>query len=86
VESVKSIMKGEQYSTIFKDTNLLVAQSITMLNALQTGGTPEVNDTKSYDNGVKVVPSFLIPPVIVTKDNAATVYANDKILGPLAKG
>ena len=86
VESVKSIMAGKQYSTIFKDTNLLVAQSIKMVQALQTGGTVEVNDTKSYDNGVKVVPSFLIPPVIVTKDNAATVYANDKTLGPLTKG
>ena len=86
VESVKSIMAGKQYSTIFKDTNLLVAQSIKMVQALQAGGTPEVNDTKSYNNGVKVVPSFLIPPVIVTKDNAATVYANDKTLGPLTKG
>lgn len=86
VESVKSIMAGQQYSTIFKDTNLLVAQSIKMVQALQQGGTPEVNDTKSYNNGVKVVPSYLIPPVIVTKDNAATVYANDKTLGPLTKG
>ena len=86
VEAVKSIMAGRQYSTIFKDTNLLVAQSIKMVQALQQGGTPEVNDTKSYNNGVKVVPSYLIPPVIVTKDNAATVYANDKTLGPLTKG
>ncbi|PKQ23831.1 MAG: sugar ABC transporter substrate-binding protein [Actinobacteria bacterium HGW-Actinobacteria-5] len=86
VESVKSIMAGKQYSTIFKDTNLLVAQSIKMVQALQKGGTPEVNDTKSYDNGVKVVPSYLIAPVIVTKDNAAEVYANDKTLGPLTKG
>ena len=86
VESVKSIMAGEQYSTIFKDTNLLVAQSITMVNDLQAGKTPEVNDTESYDNGVKVVPSYLIAPVIVTKENAAEVYANDKTLGPLTKG
>lgn len=86
VESVKSIMAGEQYSTIFKDTNLLVAQSIKMVDALQAGGEPEVNDTESYDNGVKVVPSYLIPPVIVTKENAAEAYANDKTLGPLTKG
>ena len=86
VESLKSIMAGKQYSTIFKDTNLLVAQSIKMVQALQAGGTPEVNDTKSYDNGVKVVPSYLIAPVIVTKDNAAEVYANDATLGPLTKG
>jgi putative multiple sugar transport system substrate-binding protein len=86
VESVKSIMDGKQYSTIFKDTNKLVAQSIVMVNDLQAGKTPEVNDTKSYNNGVKVVPSYLLAPVIVTKDNAAEVYANDKTLGPLTQG
>jgi putative multiple sugar transport system substrate-binding protein len=79
-------MAGQQYSTIFKDTNKLVAQSIVMAQALQQGKTPEVNDSKSYNNGVKVVPSYLLAPVIVTKDNAASVYANDKTLGPLTKG
>jgi putative multiple sugar transport system substrate-binding protein len=86
VESVKSIMAGQQYSTIFKDTNKLVAQSITMVNALQKGETVEVNDTKSYNNGVKVVPAYLLAPVIVTKENAAEVYKNDKTLGPLTQG
>ena len=86
VESVKSIMAGQQYSTIYKDARAEANQAIEMVKALQQGGTPEVNDTKSYNNGVKVVPSYLIPPVIVTKDNAAEVYANDKTLGPLTKG
>jgi ABC-type xylose transport system substrate-binding protein len=27
-----------------------------MVNALMEGKEPEVNDTKTYDNGVKVVP------------------------------
>ncbi|MEV6343193.1 sugar-binding protein [Actinoplanes sp. NPDC051851] len=85
VESVKSIMAGEQYSTINKDTRKLVAETITMVKALQTGGTPTVNDTKSYDNGVKVVPAYLLPPVIVTKANAAEAYANDPKLAPLTK-
>ncbi|MFC8449132.1 substrate-binding domain-containing protein [Kitasatospora sp. NPDC057223] len=84
-ESVKSIMAGEQYSTINKDTRKLVAASIAMVKALQGGGSPEVNDTKSYDNGVKVVPSYLLPPVIVTKANAAESYANDPKLAPLTK-
>ncbi|WP_028707759.1 sugar-binding protein [Propionicicella superfundia] len=86
VESVKSIMAGEQYSTIFKDTNKLVAQTITMVNALQKGEEVPVNDTKSYDNGVKIVPAYLLDPVIVTKENAAEVYKDDKTLGPLTKG
>jgi putative multiple sugar transport system substrate-binding protein len=85
VESVKSIMAGEQYSTINKDTRNLVKQTIQMVKDLQAGKQPEVNDTKSYNNGVKVVPAFLLPPLIVTKENAAEAYANDPTLAPLTK-
>jgi putative multiple sugar transport system substrate-binding protein len=80
VESVKSIMAGDQYSTINKDTTLLVAQTIDMIKSLQAGDEAEVNDTEQYDNGVKVVPAFLLPPVIVTKENAADAYKNNPSL------
>jgi len=76
VESVKSIMEGIQYSTINKDTTLLVEQSIKMVQQLQAGEDVEVNDTESYDNGEKIVPAYLLDPVIVTKENAAEAYAN----------
>jgi putative multiple sugar transport system substrate-binding protein len=85
VESVKSIMLGEQYSTINKDTRKLVAETVNMVKTLQTGSDPQVNDTKSYENGVKVVPAYLLPPVIVTKANAAEAYADDPKLSPLTK-
>lgn len=84
-ESVKSIMAGEQYSTINKDTRNLVKQAITMVEDLQKGKKPEINDDKSYDNGKKVVPAYLLKPVIVTKENAAEAYANDPTLEPLTK-
>jgi putative multiple sugar transport system substrate-binding protein len=76
VESVKSIMEGIQYSTINKDTALLVEQAIKMVGQLQKGEEVDVNDTESYDNGVKVVDSYLLEPLIVTKENAADAYAN----------
>ena len=85
VESIKSIMAGEQYMTINKDTRNLVKETINMVKALQTGGTPQVNDTKSYNNGSKVVDTFLLPPVAVTKANAAEAYANDPKLSALTK-
>ena len=85
VESVKSIMAGEQYSTINKDTRKLVEETIAMVVALQKGEEPTITDTTSYDNGVKVVPANLLEPVIVTKANAAEAYANDPVLGPLTK-
>jgi len=69
VPSLKSILNGQQYSTIFKDTRLLGKQAAVMTNDLLTGKEPEVNDTKTYNNKVKVVPSYLFPPVVVTKDN-----------------
>ncbi|WP_369800239.1 multiple monosaccharide ABC transporter substrate-binding protein [Tersicoccus sp. Bi-70] len=67
--SVKSIVSGQQYSTIFKDTRKLGAQAVTMVDDLLKGKQPEVNDTKSYNNKVKVVPAFLLKSVVITKDN-----------------
>jgi putative multiple sugar transport system substrate-binding protein len=69
VASVKQIIAGSQYSTIFKDTRNLAQEAVKMTEALLKGQQPEVNDTKSYDNGKKVVPTFLLQPVVVTKDN-----------------
>ena len=69
VQSVKSILAGEQYSTIFKDTRELAKVTVDMIKAIAEDKEPEVNDTETYDNGVKVVPSYLLDPVTVTKDN-----------------
>ncbi len=80
VESVKSILKGEQYSTINKDTGNLVRHAIVMVNDLQQGRAPEVNDTTSYKNGVRVVPAYLLEPRIVTLENVRESYANDPVL------
>ena len=33
------------------------------------GTTVPVNDTKQYNNGIKVVPTFLLQPVSVDKTN-----------------
>lgn len=69
VASVKSIIAGEQYSTIHKDTRQLADVTVKMADAVLQGGKPEVNNTKDYDNGNKVVPSFLLQPVTVDKAN-----------------
>ena len=69
IASVKLIADGVQFSTIFKDTRKLAAQAIVVAQAFLKGGTPEANDTKSYDNGVKIVPSFLLQSDIVYKDS-----------------
>ncbi|ACP26173.1 multiple sugar-binding periplasmic receptor ChvE precursor [Sinorhizobium fredii NGR234] len=71
--SVKSILADEQYSTVFKDTRELAKVTVGMVNAIMDGKEPEVNDTKTYENGVKVVPSYLLKPVSVDKTNAKDV-------------
>ena len=62
-------MGGEQTSTVFKDTRNLAAQAAKMVSQMLKGETVEVNNTETYDNGIKVVPSFLLDMVSVTKDN-----------------
>jgi putative multiple sugar transport system substrate-binding protein len=66
--SVKSILADEQTSTVFKDTRTLAAKVAEMVNQFLAGEEVDVNDTETYDNGVKVVPSYLLPVVNVTKD------------------
>ncbi len=67
--SVKSIIAGEQTQTVFKDTRELAESAVQMADSMLTDGEPEVNDTTTYDNGVKVVPSYLLEPVSVDKEN-----------------
>ncbi len=69
VPSVKGMLAGEQYSTVFKDTRELAKVTAKMVDAVMQGKEPEVNDTKTYDNGVKVVPSNLLVPYSVGKDD-----------------
>ncbi|MBB4439228.1 MULTISPECIES: multiple monosaccharide ABC transporter substrate-binding protein [Rhizobium] len=85
VPSVKSIIAGEQYSTVFKDTRELAKVTVAMVDAVMSGKEPEVNDTKTYDNGVKIVPSYLLKPVAVDKTNYKQIlvdggyYTEDKL-------
>ena len=69
VPSVKSIIRGEQYSTVFKDTRELAKVTVDLVDAVLSGKQPTINDTKTYNNGVKVVPAYLLKPVAVDKSN-----------------
>jgi putative multiple sugar transport system substrate-binding protein len=69
IPSVKSIIAGEQYSTIFKDTRILADRAVKMVDSVIKGSKAEVNDTKTYNNGVKVIPSYLCEPIPVDVTN-----------------
>jgi len=67
--SVKAIIAGEQYSTVFKDTRELAKATVELVDKVLSGGKPEGLDTKTYNNDVKIVPSILLTPHDVDKSN-----------------
>ena len=83
IESLKWIMQGKQYSTISKPTKPLVESVVALAQKLLKGekDVKDLNgiavDDQQYDNTKKVVPAFLLPPVVATKDNAADVYKDE---------
>jgi len=80
--SVKAILADQQYSTVFKDTRELAKVTVDMIDAIGQGKEPEVNDTTTYENGVKVVPAHLLSPVLVTKDNLQQVVIDSGYYSP----
>ena len=69
ITNVKAIVAGEQSMSVFKDTRALADKVVEMVEAIINGTEPEVNDTETYDNGTKVVPSYLLTPLFVDIDN-----------------
>jgi putative multiple sugar transport system substrate-binding protein len=76
IASVKLIADGVQSSTIFKDTRNLAEQAVIAAKAFLEGDEPEANDTETYDNGVKVVPSYLLPVETVFTDDIQSVLVD----------
>ncbi|WP_304608753.1 multiple monosaccharide ABC transporter substrate-binding protein [Glycomyces sp. TRM65418] len=76
VESVKYIIDGKQSMTVYKDTRELAATTVDMVVAVLDGNEPEVNDDSTYDNGVKVVPAYLLEPVSVDVNNYQEVVVD----------
>jgi putative multiple sugar transport system substrate-binding protein len=69
LQAVTSILAGEQTSTVFRDIGAQAAQAATMIDQMLRGRTVDVNDTKTYDNGAGVVPTYLLNGVSVSADN-----------------
>jgi putative multiple sugar transport system substrate-binding protein len=80
--SIKSILAGEQYATIFKDTRSLASATIDILKAILEGKPAQVNNTTDYENGSTkdgkkyIVPSMLLQSTIIYKDNARSALVD----------
>ena len=69
VTNTNNMIDGKQAMSVFKDTRTLAKQVVKMVGQILNGEEVDVNDTETYNNGVKVVPSFLCDPVFANKDN-----------------
>jgi putative multiple sugar transport system substrate-binding protein len=69
ITNVKQLIAGEQSMSVFKDTRTLAKKAVEMVEAIMKDKEPPINDTETYDNGVKVVPSFLCDPVFADVNN-----------------
>lgn len=78
IANTKDIIAGKQSMSIFKDTRTLAAQTVTMVSDILAGKTPEVNDTKSYDNGTGIIPTYLCKPVFADKNNYKELLIDSK--------
>ena len=67
--AVKNMIAGLQSMSIFKDTRTLADKVVGMVDSIMKGTTVEINDTKTYDNGTGIIPSYLCDPVAATVDN-----------------
>ncbi|MCO5581627.1 hypothetical protein L7F22_035516 [Adiantum nelumboides] len=82
IATIKLIADGVQHSTIFKDTRDLADQAIVALEAFLAGEKPEANNTETYDNGVKVVPSYLLEVQMVLKENYEEILVDSEYYTP----
>ena len=74
--NVKAMLAGKQSMTVWKDTRKLGEQVATMVGQLVNGEAVEVNDEKTYDNGKRIVPTYLVEPEVVTKDTVQSALVD----------
>ncbi|MEE5989753.1 MAG: substrate-binding domain-containing protein [Lachnospiraceae bacterium] len=82
VANLANIVDGKQTMTVYKAVANEAVATIDLGVAILNGETPDASlidkagwsfdcayDTSSYDNGTGIIPSYLLVPTVVTKDN-----------------
>ena len=83
--NLQNIVDGKQTMTVYKAVANEAVATLDLGDAILSGKTPDENlikeagwsfecayDTSSYDNGTGIIPSYLLVPTVVTKDNIQT--------------
>jgi len=76
IPNIRAIIAGEQSMTVFKDTRTLADRTFRMIDDLLIKNTTETNDSRTYHNNIKIVPSYICKPVLVTADNYKRVLVD----------
>jgi D-xylose transport system substrate-binding protein len=76
VAGIQRILAGEQYMTVYKAIKPEAEQAAQLAVDLVQGNEPEPPED-TVDNGQKEVPSILLTPVAVTKDNIKDTVIKD---------
>ena len=71
--NVKNILNGKQAMSVFKDPATLIDATVNMVDQIISHKPVTVNDTSTYFNGIKIVPSYLCEPIYVDKDNCIEI-------------
>jgi D-xylose transport system substrate-binding protein len=74
--AIQRILIDEQYMTVYKAIKAEAEAAAELAVSLAKGETPSGADDK-IDNGTKQVPSILLTPVAVTKDNIQDTIIKD---------
>ena len=80
IANLRNIVDGIQTMTVYKNVSDEAGVTLDVAKAILAGETPDGSlvatlsaeaafDTESYDNGTGKIPSFLLVPWTVTKDN-----------------
>ncbi len=78
IANLQNIVDGKQSMTVYKNVSDEAGVTLDVAKAILSGQTPDGSlslsaeasyDTSSYNNGVKVVPSYLLVPYVITKDS-----------------
>ena len=66
--NVLNMLAGKQSMTVWKDTRALGDAVANMVQEIVAGDEVTTNDSETYNNNVKVVPTLLLDPLVVTPD------------------
>jgi len=83
VAGVQRVLAGEQYMTVYKAIKPEAEQAAQLAVAIARGEEPPSGLVNGKtNNGMKDVPSIILDPIAVTKDNIADTVIKDEFIKP----